>query len=118
MFFLIRFTYVALLLIFVRLLIPRFNPGGRFFILLMAATAGFIVTLFRNITSGKIPKRLQALLSGIGIVITLLSFGYYFFGVKLNFLGILVSYCGIIPLELLLPNEWHELIYRKYCKRD
>lgn len=118
MFFLIRFTYFAVLLILVQLLIPRFNPGGRFLILLSAAVTGFLVTLFRKTASGKIPKLLQAFLSGISIVIALLFLGYYFSRVKLNFLGILVSYCGVIPLELLLPNEWYELIYQKYCKKD
>lgn len=118
MFFLFRFTYTALLLIFIQLLIPTFKPGGRFLILLIAAAASFAATYFRKITTGKLSKHLQAPFSGTMIIIILFFFGYHFPGVKLNLLGILVTYMGVVLLELLLPNEWSELIYQKLLKKD
>lgn len=114
MFFLIRFSYIALLLIFTQLLIPAFRPGGRFLILLIALTATFLTGMARKISAGRIPKQRQVPLCGISIVIALFLFNYYFSGVKLTFLGILVTYLGLVLLELLLPNEWYELFYRKY----
>ncbi|NLW49147.1 MAG: hypothetical protein GXY86_17665 [Firmicutes bacterium] len=118
MFFLIRFTYTALLLIFIQLLIPTFSPGGRFLILLIAIAVSFVTICFRKITAGRVGKNLQALLSGTNIIITLFFFGYYIPGVKLNFLGILATYMGVFFLELLLPNEWYELVYRKLPKKN
>jgi hypothetical protein len=38
--------------------------------------------------------------------------------VKLNFLGIIVTYMGVVLLELLLPNEWYELVCRKLPKKN
>lgn len=113
MFFLIRFSYIALLLIFTQLLIPAFRPGGRFLILLIASVVTFLTGLIRKITAGRLPKQQQAPLCGISIALTLFLGGYYLNGVKLTFLGILVTYLGLVLLELLLPNEWYELIYRK-----
>ncbi len=114
MFFLIRFSYIALLLIFTQLLVPAFRPGGRFIILLIALIAAFLTGIARKISAGKLPKQQQVPLCGFSIIIVLLLFGYYFPGVKLTFLGIIVAYLGLVFLELLLPNEWYELIYRKY----
>ncbi|MGE5606770.1 MAG: hypothetical protein ACM3YE_13905 [Bacteroidota bacterium] len=117
MLFLIRFTYIALLLIFVQLLIPAFRPGGRFFILLIALTTSFCAQIIRKATAGKAPKVRQIPLAGFSVIIILLLSGYYFSGVKPTFLGILATYLGSVLLELLLPNEWYELIYRKYQKQ-
>lgn len=118
MFFLIRFTFIALLLIFTRLLIPTFSPGGRFLILLIAGIGSFATICFRKITAGRFSRYLQAVLSGANIIITLFFFSYYIPGVKLNFLGILVTYLGVVFLELLLPNEWCELIYQRLTRKD
>lgn len=118
MFFLIRFTFIALLLIFTRVLIPAFSPGGRLSILLIAAVGSFATPRFRKITAGRFSKYLQALLSGSITIITLFIFSYYIPGVKLNFLGILVTYLGAILLELSLPNELYELIYPKLAGKD
>jgi uncharacterized membrane protein YjjP (DUF1212 family) len=118
MFLLIRFTYTALLLIVTQLLIPTFSPGGRFLILLIAIAASFATICFRKITSGRLSKNIQVLFSGSNIIITLFFFGYYIPGVKLNLLGILVTYIGVVVLEFLLPNEWYELIYPKLSKKD
>lgn len=118
MFLLIRFFYLALLLIFTQLIMPSFQPGGRFLILLIALVAALLTQIFRKITAGKLGKYRQVPLCGTGIIITLFLGGYYFTGVKLTFLGILAAYLGSVLLELLLPDEWHELIYRKYQRRD
>lgn len=118
MLFLIRFTYIALLLILVQLLIPAFRPGGRFFILLIALTASLGVQLIRKATAGKIPKVWQIPLAGVGMIIILLLSGYWFSGVKPTFLGILASYLGLILLEILLPNEWYELLLQKYQRPE
>lgn len=118
MFFLIRFSYIALLLIFTQLLIPAFRPGGRFLILFIASVAAFLTLMIRKITTRRLPKLQQVPLSGISIIIVLLLFSYFFTGVKLTFLGILVAYLGMVLLELLLPNEWYELICQKYQSKD
>ncbi len=118
MFFFIRFTYIAILLIFTQLLIPSFSPGSRFLILCIAAASGLSTLIFRKMTTGRLTKKLQVLLCGIGIIIILLFFSYHFTGVKLNFLGILVTYLGVVLLETLLPNEWYELIYQRFWKKD
>lgn len=118
MLLLIRFFYLALLLIFTQLIMPAFQPGGRFLILLIALGAALLTQIIRKITSGKLGIYQQAPLGGTGIFITLFLSGHYFAGVKLTFLGILATYLGSVLLELLLPDEWHELIYRKYQRRD
>lgn len=113
MFFLVRFTYIALLLIFTQLLIPAFQPGGRFLILLIAAPTAILTDFIRRLATKKALKK-KALFSGLSIIPLLFASGRLFTGVKLTFLGILVSYLGLVFLELMLPDEWHELIYRKY----
>lgn len=118
MFFLIRFTFIALLLIFTMVFIPTFSPGGRFLILLIAGIGSFATICFRKITAVRFSRYLQAPLSGTTTIITLFFFSYYIPGVKLNFLGILVAYLGVVLLELLLPNEWYELIYQKLTRKD
>ncbi len=118
MFLLIRFFYLALLLIFTQLFMPSFQLGGRFLILLISLVAALITQIIRKISAGKLGKYQQTLFSGTGIIITLFFSGYYFAGVKLTFLGILATYLGSVLLELLLPNDWYELIYQKYQKRD
>lgn len=118
MLFLIRFTYIALLLIMVQLLIPAFRPGGRFFILLIALAASFGVQIIRKATAGKLPKVQQIPLAGVSMIIILLLSGYCFSGVKPTFWGILASYLGLVLLEILLPNEWYELLFKNIKDRS
>lgn len=118
MLFLIRFTYIALLLILVQLLIPTFRPGGRFLILLIALAASLGVQIIRKATAGKMPKVRQIPLVGVSMIIILLLSGYCFSGVKPTFWGILASYLGLVLLEILLPNEWYELLLQKYQRPE
>ena len=118
MLLLIRFTYIAVLLIFTQLLIPAFHPGGRLLILLIALVTAFGAQIIRKITAGRGRKLHQISVSSVSIIITLLLFGYYFSGVKPALLGIIVAYLGLVFLEALLPGEWYELIYQKYRRPD
>ncbi len=118
MLFLIRFTYISLLLILTQLLIPAFRPGGRFIILLIALITALCAQIIRKVTAGRLQKKWQNLFSGASIIIMLLLSGYYFSGVKPTFLGILAAYLGLVILEVLLPNSWHELIYQKYQRTE
>lgn len=118
MLFLIRFTYIALLLIMAQLLIPTFRPGGRFTILLIAVATAFCVQIFRRVFAGRMLKIQQVFLSGASIIIILLLGGYHFSGVKPTFVGILATYLGLVLLEMLLPDDWYELIYQKYQRPE
>lgn len=111
MLFFIRFTYIALLLIFVQLLIPSFRPGGRFIILIIAVITALCAQIVRKVSSGRLQKTRRAFLSSVSIIIILLLSGYYLSGVKPVFLGILATFLGLAILEVLLPDEWRELRY-------
>jgi len=116
--FMIRFTYIAVLLIFTQLLIPAFRPGGRFIILLIASVTACGAQVIRKITAGRGRKLHQTFLSSVSIIIALFLSGYYFSGVKPTILGIIVAYLGLVFLETLLPGEWYQLIYQKYQRPD
>ena len=118
MLFLIRFTYIALLLILAQLIIPAFRAGGRFIILVIAMATAFSAQLIRRVISGRLLKNRQVFLCSVSIIIILLLSGYHFSGVKPTFLGILATYLGLVLLEMLLPDDWYELVYQKYQRPE
>jgi hypothetical protein len=113
MLFLIRFSYVALLLIFVPLFFPGFEPGARLVVLVEAALIALIIRLIRMIIGERLNRRSRGLVAGAGLLLGLIVAKRVFDGVVLSPEGMLLAYLGLVFLEILLPTRIRKEVSRE-----
>lgn len=101
--FLTRFFYITLLLIVVPLFFPRFEPGGRYLILVNALLAALLTGVIRRIAGNRLSVYSRALAGGLGLVAGLVVLNYLFNGISLDPSGLTGVLLGVSGLEMLLP---------------
>jgi hypothetical protein len=104
----LRIILTALWLIVANLIIYDFQPGGRYLILMEAIITGLIAHGIRSLTGNGMDQRLRSLL-GAGGLIPGLGLTRLIFNIKLAIPGVLLVYCGLVLVEMVLPEQIPEL---------
>lgn len=99
----LRFTAFSLWLILTALIVPGFQPGGRYFILLYAFFAATGSWFIRPWTAG-LDRRARGLIGGIGILPAWLIVKALSSGIHFNGAGLVLAYLGLVLIEMLLPK--------------
>jgi hypothetical protein len=103
MLFFLRFSYVALLLIFTPLFFPGFEPGAKPEILIEAMAAAFFTQWIRRLIGERFAVKGRGWLAGTGFLFGLAAAEALLAGVKWDWAGVIVVYLGVVALETVLP---------------
>jgi hypothetical protein len=103
MLFFLRFSYVALLLIFTPLFFPGFEPGAKPDILIEAMAAAVFMQLIRRLTGERLSFKGRGWLAGTGFIIALAVAEALLEKVKWDWAGVTFAYLGAVVLETVLP---------------
>jgi hypothetical protein len=103
MLFFLRFSYVALLLIFAPLLFPGFGPGAKSDILIEAMAAAFFMQWIRRMMGERVSFNGRGWLAGTGFLIGLAAAAVVLARVKWDWAGVSLAYLGAVALETVLP---------------
>lgn len=101
----LRIILIALGLIIANLVIFDFQPGSRYLILMEAVISGFIAHGIGSLMGNSVERRLRSLLSASGLIIVLGLTRLVFSGIKLAIPGVLLVYCGLVLVEMALPEK-------------
>gem|GEM_PF-2207106 len=101
-----------MILIFIALLFPGFNPGSRFQILFIGVSGALIINGIRCLISDRLNYRERSLLSALGSIGALAIARWLFGGVKFSLGGIILLYLSTSLLEIILPEKLGEIIVK------
>jgi hypothetical protein len=103
MLFFLRFSYVALILIFTPLFFPGFEPGPKPDILIEAMAAAVVMQWIRRLTGERLSFKGRGWLAGTGFPIGLAVAKVLLAGVNWDWAGVSFAYLGAVALETVLP---------------
>ena len=114
MLFLLRFIIAAFGLIITTLVLPDFELGGRYQILLAALLVALGVHFLRRYWGSRFLSRPKGFFNGMGalggLLVTLLLFQS---AIHLTLIGVIFFYLGISLVEIVLPDQMGTIHYPK-----